>query len=455
MKLIIIIVSFLFLFTSCRKQDNWLSIKSAKADVTPSSLKDLQALLDNDQVMNDHNPEIGLLGADNYYVTYDKWQAALNAQERNAYIWAKDIYQGEIGADWRYAYEQIEYANVALELLQHINQDNANQLDWNNIKGSALFFRAHAFFNLAQIYAKPYNVLTASQDLGVPLRFSSDVNIRSSRASVRETYDQVINDLLEAKDLLPVTPALKTRPSKIAALGLLARVYLNMEDYKKSGSYADSALGLYKEVLNFNTLSPTPLFTMSSLQINNKEVIFYSKAVTFGLLSLPRVDSTLYNSYDINDLRRTILFKDRGASGINFCGSYSGNASIFSGVATNELYLIRAECFARNEDAIHAMKDLNTVLAYRWKTGTFLELAATNANEALNKIIVERRKELPFTGNIRWEDLRRFNKDPRFSKTLTRILNGITYTLDPNDIKYTYPIPPDEISINNLPQNVR
>jgi hypothetical protein len=73
----------------------------------------------------------------------------------------------------------------------------------------------------------------------------------------------------------------------------------------------------------------------------------------------------------------------------------------------------------------------------------------------LVKIITERRKELPFTGSARWEDLRRLNKDPQFAKTLIRQLNGQNYTLAPNDPKYTLPIPDIEIKLSGIQQNLR
>jgi starch-binding outer membrane protein, SusD/RagB family len=68
-------------------------------------------------------------------------------------------------------------------------------------------------------------------------------------------------------------------------------------------------------------------------------------------------------------------------------------------------------------------------------------------------ILQERRKELPFTADVRWEDLRRLNKDPNFQKTIVRVLNGTTYTLPPNDPKYVLPIPENEVQLSGLQQN--
>ena len=102
-----------------------------------------------------------------------------------------------------------------------------------------------------------------------------------------------------------------------------------------------------------------------------------------------------------------------------------------------------------------AMDDLNALIIKRWKNnGTFVPFTAATANEALAKVLKERRKELIFRG-LRWTDLRRLNKDPRFAITLTRNLNGVVYTLPPNDDRYTLPIPDQEIKISGIAQNPR
>jgi len=73
--------------------------------------------------------------------------------------------------------------------------------------------------------------------------------------------------------------------------------------------------------------------------------------------------------------------------------------------------------------------------------------------EALDTILVERRKELAFRG-LRWSDLRRLNKEG-WGIMLNRNLNGVPYTLPPNSELYTLPIPPDVIQLSGIMQNPR
>jgi hypothetical protein len=70
-------------------------------------------------------------------------------------------------------------------------------------------------------------------------------------------------------------------------------------------------------------------------------------------------------------------------------------------------------------------------------------------------VLNERRKELPNTGQVRWEDLRRLNTDSRFARTLTRVNNGIIYTLLPGDPRYVFPFTAKIIQQEGLQQNER
>jgi len=454
-RIILICITSTFLF-ACDKQEEWLDVKSNKADAVPGTLKDLQAILDNDQVMNERYSWMGAVGADNYYITDAVWDMLPMSQERNAYIWNKDIYEGEPGNDWMYLYQKIEYANIVLDKLDDIEVRPAEQGQRNTIRGSALFYRAYSFYILAQLFAKPYTWNSGVNDLGIPLRLSSDINKRTERAGLIETYQQIERDLKEAETLLPVSVAFKTRPSKLAAQSLLARLYLNTGDYTRAHDYANSALTSKSDLLDFNALNAAATYPLPTMQQDNKEIIFYSifSSTSLGSTRL-MVSPELYNSYQTDDLRKSIFFRS-SANGINFRGYYTGVASEhFAGMATNELVLIRAEAAARQGNKDGALADLNMLLEKRWKRGTFVPVTAADAEEVLVKVLEERRKELPYTGTLRWEDLRRLNKEQRFGKILTRTVKGIAYTLEANDKRFVYPIPDEEILLSGIEQNLR
>ncbi|OSZ77212.1 hypothetical protein CAP36_12420 [Chitinophagaceae bacterium IBVUCB2] len=442
-------ITLLALF-SCKK--NWLDEKPNKALVIPSTLQDCQILLDNNQRLNTREPAIGEIGADNYFKYFADWQSA-QEPERNMYTWMPDIFGTQPSAEWRNGYENIYYANAVLETLAKIDVIPSNSTEWNAIRGTALFFRALGHYNMVSLFAKPYDPVSSSTDLGIPIKISADINQTATRGNVQGVYDLILADLNEAKQLLPLSVSFKTRPSKVAAEGLLADVYLTMGNYDKALEYSDAALSRYNTLLNYNTLSPASNTPFTRF---NAEVIYHCVQISYGIIVLGTgyVDTLLFQSYHADDLRKVLFYRNRTV-GYSFKGSYNqSGSSFFSGVATDELYLIRAECNARKNNVAASMNDLNTLLRTRWKTGTYVDMIAANQTEALSKVLIERRKELAFRGR-RWNDLRRLNKDPNYAITLKRILNSQTYTLPPNDLRYVYPIPLEEITKSGIEQNPR
>lgn len=441
---------------SCQK--DFLDKKPDKSLLVPTTLKDFQALLDNTTIMN-ASPSLNMIAGDEFYTTRGALDALGAIYEENAYLWTKDDpYQGNRILDWEQPYQQVFYANVVLEGLNKITPDSYSRNQWNQIKGCALFFRAFAFYNLAQEFAKPYLNATASADLGIPLRLTPEVNSKSVRASVQATYDQVLADLNTALSLLPQSTAIKSRPSQPAVLALLSRIYLSMGDYVNSKKFADTYLSVKSNLIDYNNLTasganPFP----QAIPDGNDEVVFYSALIpiNFEYSSLTIIDSSLYRSFDTNDLRKPLLFLDNGGGVINFIGDYSGMSYFnFGGLATDEVYLNRAECFARSNDGASALKDLNLLLQNRYKKGTYISLNSSSPDVILNAVLNERRKELIARGT-RWTDLRRLNQDSRYAVTLKRLISDQVYTLPPNDNRYIFPIPDNEIAGSGIQQNPR
>ncbi len=456
---ICLLLAGLGLLFSCSKS-SFLDKKPNTDFIIPTTLPDFQSLLDNDIYMGG-TPVLGELSADNYYLDYSFW-LPLDAKQHNAYIWAPDTYNGQGQVDdWDYPYKQVFYANVVLEGLPKVATDSSNQQEWNTIRGEALFMRAYAFYNLAQIFAPVYDSTSAVTDLGIPLRLNTDINAVSVRATLQATYDQIEKDLRVAYTLLPaaVPAANLNRPSKPAALAMLARMYLSKRTYVQAGNCADSCLQLYSRLIDYSALTTIGMAT--PIPRLNVETIYQSSFIATATNLVLKgvvnpsciVDSVLYRSYAAGDLRPLVFYRLNSNTGYpNLIGSYNGSIFPFSGLATDEVYLIRAECRARTHDITGALGDLNTLLKARW-SGTFPSYSASSWEEALDTILLERRKELAFRG-LRWTDLRRLNKEGR-NITLMRNLNGQTYQLTPNSPLYVLPIPPDVIALSRMTQNPR
>ncbi|MFB2118843.1 RagB/SusD family nutrient uptake outer membrane protein [Parapedobacter sp. 2B3] len=437
---------------SCSK--SWLEKKNDSGMVVPSTLKDLQSILDRNLVMNNYYPVIGDLASDDYYLSYNIWQA-LSLTFREIYTWESNFLDVGSTSIWQRPYLTVFYANAALEGVEKIAPNMTNKIERSNIVGSAHFFRAFAFYTTSQIFAKHYSSATANSDLGIVLRTTTDVNVKSKRSTVQESYDKIISDLKIAVSNLPINPVYKFRPSKPAAYALLARTYLVMSDYENALLYADSCLQFYSKLMDYNSLDSTQPFPIPFL---NEEVIFQAAQAGDILANNNNylVDTTLYELYGQNDLRKDFFFRT-AELGNHFKGTYMGASpgiNVFGGIATDEVYLIRAECFARLGNSAAAMADLNELLENRWVSGTFVPLTATTPGDALERILIERRKELLFRG-LRWSDLRRLNKDPKFEKTLVRLLDQDTFTILPNSSKYVFPIPQAVIDATGMEQNQR
>lgn len=452
-------------FTSCKK---FVDIKKDSSQSFIETANDCQLLLDNYDLFNTGYPVDGEISADDYYLNDIRYNDpyTITIEDRSLYTWRATA-QRIAAQQWVGPYNKIYHANLVIEAVAKL-QGKEQAAVLNHLRGSALFLRAYSLWHVAQMYAKPYGT-TSNQDPGVPVHLVSDINDTPGRGTVKETYDRIIQDLTEAVSLLNPSTSIASRPNKVAAYAMLARVYLSMEDYPNALNSASAALALKpaSDLIDFNTLDKQ---SFAPFKRFNDEVIFHSVILNqngmlepgYGYENLSIIAPDLIASYQDNDLRKTVYVKENTdlptpMNTWRFVGNYEsavGSPKLFNGLALDELYIIRAECYARAGNSTSAMTDLNTLLRTRWITGTYVDKSAADATDALEKILIERRKELLMRGQ-RWTDLRRLNKDTRFAKTLSRTVEGVTYTLLPNENRYTLLIPQEVITNSRLQQNPR
>jgi hypothetical protein len=162
-----------------------------------------------------------------------------------------------------------------------------------------------------------------------------------------------------------------------------------------------------------------------------------------------------------NDLRYSKFLRQSGASIVSYFDVGSGAAIwtpatdtsrftyITVGLRTAEVYLILAEAYARLNNLAESKSCVEKLRAKRIKGGDGTIATPANQKEMMDQIILERRKELLY-GFHRFFDLKRFNTEPEYAKTTTRVFPVVnvsaehpqqTYTLRPDSRLYIIPFP--------------
>lgn len=355
---------------------------------------------------------------------------------------------------WSSAYNIIYMTNSLLEGLQ--NSGGISEQVKNQLEGEARFIRAFSYFNLVNLYSD------------IPLLLTTDYeeNQLSSRTPMGEVYEEVINDLLLAEELLGAEfpENERTRVNSYTASALLARVYLYLEDWDNAELYSSKVIDATSnyEILN----DPEEVFLA-----NSKEAIWQISPLGGGGLSthtnegnLLIVDPVLFFLAGIElEEELAAIYDQEDKRLANWIGYDSGLEVFFAHkykirnsndypieeysmvMRLAEQYLIRAEARAHLGDLPEALQDIDVI---RKRAGISLisETSPEIGQQALLNIIMqERRKELFTEWGHRWFDLKRTGR-------ADEVLGSQNPLWEATDI--WYPIPSEERMRNpNLSQN--
>src|SRR5690606_26693192 len=300
----------------------------------------------------------------------------------------------------------------------------------NQILGEAYFIRALAYYDLGRAWGGVPLVLSPTQ--------TKEDGANIGRATLAETYAQVLADLDQAEALLaPLT--LRTRASQEAAKALKARLHLYLEEWEQAEQLATEVI----ETNRFSLVAPYVAFIETK---ETEESIFelaYNNADrnNHAHYGYPSSLGGRYEWHPADDLLAELadpaIGGNRGAI-ISYLGSIPYSTKYFR-IGTGddpayilriaEQYLLRAEARLKKTapDITGALADLNEVRERAGLTALNLD----NVGDILLAIEQERRLEFAFEGH-QWFDLIRTG---RASAVL-----GVT---DSN--KYLYPIPLNEI----------
>lgn len=390
--------------------------------------------------------------------------------------WTYTADESDIAIAWQAAYNVIGQANLVLRNIEKVAGANAQQV--NRIKGQALALRGMAHFDVLRYWGVEFD--RNSTALGIPYITKVDIELKPKRLSVKESWDNIFKDMLEAETLLGdvdraiTTVSNKTSIDRNAARALLARMYLYAKDYAKAEEYATL-------VINAVPLAARTVFPAIWTDASQAEVIW---AVAFNLGEGSPSTGVHIGSSNRNrfrpamglidlytpaaDVRFPVYFASRqsGGGGARPLSPYADqprkilNKFMTRGTVldnnvnwkvtrTGEMYLIRAEARAMQGGAKEAMglADLNDLRSAR--ISGYLPAVLTG-QALLDAIQMERRRELVGEGH-RWFDLK------RTTRTITRTETGISSAktnLGPTAREWVWPIPQGELDANpNMQQN--
>lgn len=383
-----------------------------------------------------------------------------NYQTMSTWTYAED--EPNISGTWQAAYRIISQANLLLRDIDDFAATESGAV--NRIKAQALAIRAMVHFDVLRYWVEDYD--RNSTKPGIPYITVFDYEQKPGRGTVKETYDHIEADLQQARGLLnsgldkAINPTGKAYIDIQGVNAIMARMFLY-------SNQLDSAIKYSTLVINSIALSSRTNFPNIWTDASTAEVIW---SVSFnageGRIGDPvyfvpnnrssyRPNPTLVTMYDaVNDIRHSSYFQVR--SNRLVLSKYLAKAAQvsrpdgivnFKAFRTGEMYLIRAEAYARKGGAneVLGLADLNALRAAR--IAGFVAGAETGA-ALINAIALERRKELISEGH-RWFDLK------RTTKTITRANCTVFCTLSPSSRAWTWPIPIGEINANPdiLPQN--
>jgi hypothetical protein len=230
----IFILGLIFLIASCNKKLDVLPQNYATPDQIKTSA-DVLAILAGGYAQMQNSAAFGEKFIDIPDLLADEDQVRfVGTFSTYKNIWQKHVTatNGVCADMWGNGYKIIAIANTVLDKLSIV--DTAAQL---STEAQAKFMRAASYFYLVNLFAKPYSDGAAATNPGVPLTtapvYSYDsVKDKLSRATVRQTYTQIIADLKDAV----------SKASYYPAEALLAKVYLVMGDYADAAAAADDVI---------------------------------------------------------------------------------------------------------------------------------------------------------------------------------------------------------------------
>ncbi|KQK26147.1 carbohydrate-binding protein SusD [Chryseobacterium aquaticum] len=360
------------------------------------------------------------------------------------------------------AYAYINRWNTIISLVDNSKGDEGTK---QLAKAEAKIYRAYDHFLLVNTYAKAYDPQTAANDGGICIMDKFDLEAQPSKSTVAQVYEFIQKDIEEALPYIQIKPLDVYHPSLAFAYAFKAKVHLFKREIAEAQAASEKSLNYNNQIFDlvaYSTQGGPNVIAVPAA--SNVEVLSYMYMTGYNEMNFAQsniISPELRTLFGTNDARFNLFFNststtnlDQGSNTAYWATQYTKFFYPTVGMKTTEVYLMLAECYARQNRFNDAVAILNTLRAKRILSGT-VNLAVPSTRTATMQLVInERRKEL-LLGFNRFFDLKRLNNEADYAKTITRVFPLVnqtvpqkTYTLQPDSRLYIIPFPLSALTKN-------
>ncbi|PQA91171.1 RagB/SusD family nutrient uptake outer membrane protein [Chryseobacterium shigense] len=332
----------------------------------------------------------------------------------------------------------VSFYSVNFYLNQIINEGSKTMADSpekQQILAEAYALRAYLYFDMVNLYGKPYNSATAATDRGVPVSLEIDLEQVLKPSSVQEVYNQVNADIAKAEGLMieeKQPSGINYRFSKVALKAFQARTALYQGDWNKALNFSEQVMSVKGDLSNLNTATTAPNHYASV-----ESILALDNAFNIAVQNVSFASAELTSKYNTATDKRFALYFEKNGS--KYKVIKGGTTDFRVSFRSAEMYFIKSEALLKLNRLSEAKDTLLKVLKNRYTpegyTAVQNQISSMNTTEFMTFILDERFREFALEGH-RWFDLRRANQ-----KKIIHHVNGTEYILQQNDVRYTIEFP--------------
>ena len=285
--------------------------------------------------------------------------SANNLSWRDAMQWNEHTIPTSLTVElmWYHRYNIIVHANLIINAIENGNLTETPELF--EVLGQAYTYRAYAYLELVQHFARGYLIGNPATDPGVPLLFATEPPYSSApRSTVQQVYDQIEDDLDAALNAFSEGtgrtgngPSAKSQLNENVAHGIKARWALSKGDWAQASASAQAArqgfplMGEEDWLSGFNSNNLSEVIWGSNVITEETTFFrsyFYLASNTFNgsqIRNNPKfADRRLVDAIPATDYRRKVFLPDAPNSNTSAANGEGGWAN-----NTNPLYTTEEE----------------------------------------------------------------------------------------------------------------